>query len=147
MARMNNGALARFNPAQPGAAGMKAAATGLLFVMAAVFAIARALEPQYPWLGYLKSFAEAALVGGLADWFAVTALFRHPLGLPIPHTAIIPRNKDRIGEALANFLKENFLIPSVVARRMRNIDVAGATGRFLQTPAGQGTKSARGRRG
>ena len=140
MARMNNGALARFNPAQPGAAGMKAAATGLLFVMAAVFAIARALEPQYPWLGYLKSFAEAALVGGLADWFAVTALFRHPLGLPIPHTAIIPRNKDRIGEALANFLKENFLIPSVVARRMRNIDVAGATGRFLQTPAGQGTR-------
>ena len=140
MARMTNGALARFNPAQPGAAGMKAAATGLLFVMAAVFAVARAFEPLYPWLGYLKAFAEAAMVGGLADWFAVTALFRHPLGLPIPHTAIIPRNKDRIGEALANFLKENFLIPSVVARRMRNIDVAGATGRFLQTPAGEGTR-------
>ncbi len=80
------------------------------------------------------------MVGGLADWFAVTALFRHPLGLPIPHTAIIPRNKDRIGEALATFIKENFLIPSVVARRMRNIDVAGATGRFLQTPAGEGTR-------
>ena len=140
MARMTNGALARFNPAQPGAAGMKAAATGLLFVMAAVFAVARAFEPRYPWLGYVKAFAEAAMVGGLADWFAVTALFRHPLGLPIPHTAIIPRNKDRIGEALANFLKENFLIPSVVARRMRNIDVAGATGRFLQTPAGEGTR-------
>ena len=140
MARMTNGALGRFNPAQPGAAGMKAAATGLLFVMAAVFAIARALEPRYPWLGYVKAFAEAAMVGGLADWFAVTALFRHPLGLPIPHTAIIPRNKDRIGEALANFLKENFLIPSVVARRMRNIDVAGATGRFLQTPAGEGNR-------
>ena len=140
MARMSNGALARFNPAQPGAAGMKAAATGLLFVMAAVFAIARWFEPRYPWLGYVKAFAEAAMVGGLADWFAVTALFRHPLGLPIPHTAIIPRNKDRIGEALANFLKENFLIPSVVARRMRNIDVAGATGRFLQTPAGEGTR-------
>jgi uncharacterized membrane-anchored protein YjiN (DUF445 family) len=137
---MTNGALGRFNPAQPGAAGMKAAATGLLFVMAAVFAIARALEPRYPWLGYVKAFAEAAMVGGLADWFAVTALFRHPLGLPIPHTAIIPRNKDRIGEALANFLKENFLIPSVVARRMRNIDVAGATGRFLQTPAGEGNR-------
>jgi uncharacterized membrane-anchored protein YjiN (DUF445 family) len=140
MARMTNGALARFNPAQPGATGMKAAATGLLFVMAAVFAIARALEPRYPLLGYVKAFAEAAMVGGLADWFAVTALFRHPLGLPIPHTAIIPRNKDRIGEALANFLKENFLIPSVVARRMRNIDVAGATGRFLQTPAGEGNR-------
>src|SRR5215213_9980968 len=140
MARMNNGALGRFNPAQPGAAGMKAAATGLLFVMAAVFAIARALEPRYPWLGYVKAFAEAAMVGGLADWFAVTALFRHPLGLPIPHTAIIPRNKDRIGEALARFLQENFLIPAVVARRMEKIDVAGAAGRFLQTPEGQGTR-------
>ena len=132
--------LSRFNPAQPGAAGMKAAATGLLVVMAGVFFAARALEPRYPWLSYVKAFAEAAMVGGLADWFAVTALFRHPLGLPIPHTAIIPRNKDRIGEALANFLKENFLIPSVVARRMQNIDVAGVAGRFLQTPAGQGTR-------
>ena len=138
--RMTNGALARFNPVQPGAQGMKVAATGLLVVMAAVFFAARAFEPRYPWLGYLKAFAEAAMVGGLADWFAVTALFRHPLGLPIPHTAIIPRNKDRIGEALATFLKENFLIPAVVARRMRNIDVAGATGRFLQTPAGEGTR-------
>jgi uncharacterized membrane-anchored protein YjiN (DUF445 family) len=132
--------LSRFNPAQPGAAGMKAAATGLLVVMAGVFFAARALEPSYPWLSYVKAFAEAAMVGGLADWFAVTALFRHPLGLPIPHTAIIPRNKDRIGEALANFLKENFLIPSVVARRMQNIDVAGVAGRFLQTPAGEGTR-------
>jgi uncharacterized membrane-anchored protein YjiN (DUF445 family) len=140
MMPITNGALARFNPAQPGAQGMKVVATGLLVVMAAVFAAARAFEAQYPGLGYVKAFAEAAMVGGLADWFAVTALFRHPLGLPIPHTAIIPRNKDRIGEALANFLRENFLIPSVVARRMRNIDVAGATGRFLQTPAGEGTR-------
>ena len=138
--RMTNGALARFNPVQPGAQGMKIAATGLLVVMAIVFFATRAFEARYPALGYLKAFAEAAMVGGLADWFAVTALFRHPLGLPIPHTAIIPRNKDRIGEALATFLKENFLIPSVVARRMRNIDVAGATGRFLQTPAGEGTR-------
>ena len=129
--------LSRFNPAQPGARGMKIAATGLLVVMAAVFVAARALEPRYPWLTWVKAFAEAGMVGGLADWFAVTALFRHPLGLPIPHTAIIPRNKDRIGEALANFLKENFLIPPVVARRMRNIDVAGAVGRFLQAPEGQ----------
>src|SRR5437868_11476341 len=140
MRAMTNGALSRFNPAQPGTQGMKVVATGLLVVMAAVFAIARALQPLYPWLAYLKAFAEAAMVGGLADWFAVTALFRHPLGLPIPHTAIIPRNKDRIGEALASFLKENFLIPAVVARRMQNIDVAGATGRFLQTPAGEGTR-------
>jgi uncharacterized membrane-anchored protein YjiN (DUF445 family) len=131
---------ARFNPAQPGAQGMKVVATGLLAVMAIVFAVARALEHRNPAFSYVKAFAEAAMVGGLADWFAVTALFRHPLGLPIPHTAIIPRNKDRIGEALANFLKENFLIPSVVARRMRNIDVAAAAGRFLQTPAGEGTR-------
>lgn len=133
-------AFARFNPAQPGAAGMKAAATGLLVVMAAIFIAARQFEPTYPWVGYVKAFAEAAMVGGLADWFAVTALFRHPLGLPIPHTAIIPRNKDRIGDALANFLRDNFLIAPVVARRMRNIDLAGAVGRFLQAPQGQETR-------
>ena len=132
--------LGRFNPTQPGAQGMKVVATGLLVAMAAVFFAARALEHRYPALAYVKAFAEAAMVGGLADWFAVTALFRHPLGLPIPHTAIIPRNKDRIGEALARFLQENFLVPGVVARRMRNIDVAAATGRFLQTPAGEGTR-------
>ena len=137
---ISSNALSRFNPAQPGAQGMKVVATGLLVVMAVVFGVTRALEPQYPWLGYVKAFAEAAMVGGLADWFAVTALFRHPLGLPIPHTAIIPRNKDRIGETLANFLKENFLIPRVVARRMQRLDVAGAAGRFLQTPAGEGTR-------
>jgi len=140
MRAMANGALSRFNPAQPGAQGMKVVATGLLVVMAGVFVAARAFEARYPWLGYVKAFAEAAMVGGLADWFAVTALFRHPLGLPIPHTAIIPRNKDRIGEALARFLQENFLIPRVVARRMQKLDVAGVTGRFLQTPAGQGTR-------
>jgi uncharacterized membrane-anchored protein YjiN (DUF445 family) len=132
--------MSRFNPAQSGAQGMKVVATGLLVVMAGVFVAARALEPRYPWLGYVKAFSEAAMVGGLADWFAVTALFRHPLGIPIPHTAIIPRNKDRIGEALARFLQENFLIPGVVARRMQRIDVAGAAGRFLQTPAGEGTR-------
>src|SRR5438270_120538 len=144
MMAMTNTALSRFNPAQPGAQGMKVVATGLLVVMAGVFAVTRALQPLYPWLAYVKSFAEAAMVGGLADWFAVTALFRHPLGLPIPHTAIIPRNKDRIGEALATFLKENFLIPAVVARRMRKLDVAAVAGRFLQTPSGGGTRMPRG---
>jgi uncharacterized membrane-anchored protein YjiN (DUF445 family) len=132
--------LSRFNPAQPGTQGMKVIATGLLVVMAVIFTAARALEPRWQAAGYVKAFAEAAMVGGLADWFAVTALFRHPLGLPIPHTAIIPRNKDRIGEALANFLRENFLIPSVVARRMRHIDIAGAAGRYLKTPPGEGTR-------
>ena len=67
MRAMTNGALSRFNPAQPGARGMKIVATGLLVVMAATFAITRALQPQYPWLGYVKAFAEAAMVGGLAD--------------------------------------------------------------------------------
>ena len=123
---------------------MKAAATGLLVVMAAVFLTARHFEAAYPGLAWVKAFAEAGMVGGLADWFAVTALFRHPLGLPIPHTAIIPRNKDRIGEALANFLRENFLIAPVVARRMRHIDLAGAAGRFLQAPQGEETRIRRG---
>ena len=91
-------------------------ATGLLVLMAAVYVAARVTEARHPAIGYIRAFAEAAMVGGLADWFAVTALFRHPLGLPIPHTAIIPRNKDRIGDTLAAFLKQNFLIPRLIAR-------------------------------
>lgn len=117
---------------------MKRMATGLLVAMAALFLALRALGPVHPAVGYLKAFAEAAMVGGLADWFAVTALFRRPLGLPIPHTAIIPQNKDRIGDALAAFLRDNFLTPAVVARRMYRLDIAGAVGRFLANPAGQG---------
>jgi uncharacterized membrane-anchored protein YjiN (DUF445 family) len=117
---------------------MRAMATAMLVAMAAIFFAADSFDELYPALGFVKAFAEAAMVGGLADWFAVTALFRHPLGLPIPHTAIIPRNKDRIGETLASFLRDNFLTPSVVARRMRNVDVAGATGRFLSQPPGEG---------
>ncbi|WP_174296448.1 DUF445 domain-containing protein [Sphingomonas bacterium] len=113
---------------------MRVVATGLLLVMAALYVVARTLEPARPGLGYLRAFAEAAMVGGLADWFAVTALFRHPLGLPIPHTAIVPRNKDRIGETLALFLRTNFLIASVVARRMRPLDVAGGVARWLTDP-------------
>jgi uncharacterized membrane-anchored protein YjiN (DUF445 family) len=117
---------------------MRAFATGMLVAMAGVFFAANAFDETYPWLGFVKAFAEAAMVGGLADWFAVTALFRHPLGLPIPHTAIIPRNKDRIGDTLAAFLRDNFLIPAVVARRMRGLDVAGAIGRFLANPPPEG---------
>ncbi len=109
-------------------------ATGLLLAMAALFLLARWFAGIHPAMGFVQSFAEAAMVGGLADWFAVTALFRHPLRLPIPHTAIIPRNKDRIGEALAGFLRGNFLVPHVVARRMARVDVAGAVGRFLARP-------------
>ncbi|NBU83123.1 MAG: DUF445 domain-containing protein [Sphingomonadaceae bacterium] len=118
---------------------MKRMATGMLVVMGLVYIATRFIGPVHPAIGFVQAFAEAAMVGGLADWFAVTALFRHPMGLPIPHTAIIPRNKDRIGEALANFLKTNFLTPAVVARRMRQVDVAGAIGRFLATPDRNGT--------
>ena len=83
---------------------MRLVATGMLLAMAAIFIAARATVHLHPAIGFVQAFAEAAMVGGLADWFAVTALFRHPLGLPIPHTAIIPRNKDRIGDTLALFL-------------------------------------------
>jgi uncharacterized membrane-anchored protein YjiN (DUF445 family) len=106
-------------------------ASGLLLAMACLYLLARHYAPQYPALHWLRAFAEAAMVGGLADWFAVTALFRHPLGLPIPHTAIIPENKDRIAGAMAGFLRANFLTPQVVARRLAGLDVAGALGGFL----------------
>src|SRR5690349_9834795 len=112
-------AMGSLNPAQGGARGMRIIATGMLLAMAAVFLLATRFQHVHPAWGFVRAFAEAAMVGGLADWFAVTALFRHPLGLPIPHTAIIPRNKDRIGNTLAQFLKDNFLTPSVVARRDR----------------------------
>ncbi|MFC3442939.1 DUF445 domain-containing protein [Sphingobium rhizovicinum] len=115
---------------------MRLVASGMLVAMAALFILARATVHVHPAIGFVQAFAEAAMVGGLADWFAVTALFRHPLGLPIPHTAIIPRNKDRIGDTLAAFLRDNFLTPAVVARRMRHMDVAAATGRFLASPSG-----------
>ncbi|MGH6781453.1 MAG: DUF445 domain-containing protein, partial [Sphingomonadaceae bacterium] len=134
MELLANRGVMRLNPVQNGAVRMHAVATGLLVLMAGVFALAKYLEPLHPGWGFVKAFAEAAMVGGLADWFAVTALFRHPLGLPIPHTAIIPKNKDRIGDTLAQFLKENFLTPSVVARRMYRVDVAAAAGRFLANP-------------
>ncbi|MBA3893051.1 MAG: DUF445 family protein [Gemmatimonadales bacterium] len=86
---------------------MKRRATGLLVVMSAVFLAALVLEARYPGLGYVRATAEAAMVGGLADWFAITALFKHPLNIPIPHTAIIPTRKDRIGRTLGNFVQHN----------------------------------------
>lgn len=111
---------------------MKAVATGLLVAMALLFAASTwAIHHVDPAFAWVQAFAEAALVGGLADWFAVTALFRHPLGVPIPHTAIIPNKKDRIGDALGTFLRENFFTPSVVARRLERFDAAGLAARFL----------------
>ncbi len=118
----------------PGLRRMRRVATGMLIAMAATFLAARAIGPVHPAIGFIRAFAEAAMVGGLADWFAVTALFRHPLHLPIPHTAIIPRNKDRIAETLALFLRNNFLVPAVVARRMQRLNLAAAAGRWLASP-------------
>src|SRR5512133_1767233 len=103
---------------------MRRIATGLLALMAVTFVVARLLQPRHAWLSFVVAFAEAAMVGALADWFAVTALFRHPLGLPIPHTAIVPANKDRIGSSVANFLEQNFLTREVLAEELRHIDFA-----------------------
>ena len=117
---------------------MRRLATGLLLAMAIVYLATRLIESRYPAfapaLGFLRAFAEAAMVGGLADWFAVTALFRHPLGVPIPHTAIIPENKDRIATTMAAFLQDNFLTPIVVARRLQTMNAAVALGGFLADP-------------
>ncbi len=115
---------------------MRMTATGLLILMAGLFLLARHNLALHPAWGYLLAFSEAAMVGGLADWFAVTALFRRPLGLPIPHTAIIPENKDRIADTMAMFLRENFLTPQVVARRLRAMNMAAAAGRFLSEQRG-----------
>jgi uncharacterized membrane-anchored protein YjiN (DUF445 family) len=123
---------------------MRLAATLLLVAMAALFIATLASHSAHPALPWLQAFAEAALVGGLADWFAVTALFRHPLGLPIPHTAIIPANKDRIGDSLASFLKDNFLTPGVVARRLDAMDIASAIARWLAADAPPATGKRRG---
>lgn len=98
---------------------MKLLATGLLVGVALLFVVALLLEQRYAWVGFVRAFAEAAMVGALADWFAVTALFRHPLGLPIPHTAIIPRRKDSIGASIGRFIEDNFLSEEVLVGRLR----------------------------
>ncbi|MGN7799327.1 DUF445 domain-containing protein [Leifsonia shinshuensis] len=113
---------------------MKALATSLLAAAAVVFAVAYALQDRYPWLGFVRAAAEGAMVGALADWFAVTALFRHPLGLRIPHTAIIPTRKDEIGASLGEFVETNFLSDEVVAGKLATIDLAGAAADWLSEP-------------
>ncbi|NUQ11065.1 MAG: DUF445 family protein [Gemmatimonadaceae bacterium] len=97
---------------------MKAWATGLLGLATVVFVVAKLFEARYPWLGIVVATAEASMVGALADWFAVTALFRHPLGIPIPHTAIIPARKDRVGITLGQFVQRNFLNRDVIVQRL-----------------------------
>ena len=102
----------------------RAVATGMLAIAAAIFALSLTAPSPNAWLLLVRSVAEAALVGGLADWFAVTALFRRPLRLPIPHTAIVPANKDRIGEGLARFLDRNFLTRDLLIPELRALHIA-----------------------
>src|SRR5213596_1371741 len=110
---------------------MKRRATALLGVALLVFVVANIYEPLYPWLGYVRATAEASLVGGLADWFAVTALFRHPLGLPIPHTAIVATRKERIGQILGNFVQNHFLSREVIAANLRRVHPAERASQWL----------------
>jgi uncharacterized membrane-anchored protein YjiN (DUF445 family) len=113
---------------------MRLYATSLLLLVTSVYIIAQIFEKYFPWLTFLKAFAVAAMVGALADWFAVSALFRHPLGLKLPHTAIIPRNKDRIGESLGKFVQENFITPEAISDKIKSIDIMGLTSEWLSIP-------------
>ena len=110
-------------------------ATGILITALAVLILSNMFLSVHPSVGYLRAFAEAAVVGALADWFAVTALFRQPLGLPIPHTAIVPRNKERIGQSLGRFVESNFVSPEVVSAKLTGVDISGNLARWLSDPA------------
>jgi uncharacterized membrane-anchored protein YjiN (DUF445 family) len=110
---------------------MKALATGLLAGMTVTYGLSRYFESRYPFLGLVASFSEAAMVGALADWFAVVALFRHPLGLPIPRTAVVPKNKERIGDALAKFIRDSFLTREVLEKKLASVDLAGFAAHWL----------------
>lgn len=118
---------------------MRRIATGLLGLMFVLFVatlLAQRHWPEWaPHLAYPRAFAEAAMVGAIADWFAVVALFRRPFGLPIPHTAIIPRNKDRIGRSLGRFITNNFLAPGLVSAKLDSLDAAGRLTAWLSEPA------------
>ena len=120
---------------------MKLVALALLFAAAALFVVARANEDSSSGWGYVRAFAEAAMVGALADWFAVTALFRHPLGLPIPHTAIIPNRKDEIGRSLGEFVESNFMSGDVLEERLAGISVGRRLGEWLAEPINAGRAS------
>jgi uncharacterized membrane-anchored protein YjiN (DUF445 family) len=113
---------------------MRLVSTGLLVVMAVLFLMANALVRSWPWVAYPRAFAEAAVVGACADWFAVVALFRHPFGVPIPHTAIVPRQRERIAGAIGRFISRHFLAPEELAGRIERIDVAGWLVEWLRKP-------------
>ncbi|MCU1442237.1 MAG: hypothetical protein JWQ59_387, partial [Cryobacterium sp.] len=113
---------------------MKRLATGLLVLMALIFAVSFALQDRYPALQYVRAAAEGGMVGALADWFAVTALFRYPLGLRIPHTNIIANRKDEIGASLGEFVDENFLSEGVVRGKLESIGISSRLGAWLMVP-------------
>ncbi len=113
---------------------MKRRATLLLVAATVLFVVTRALETRWAWMGYVRATMEAAMVGGLADWFAVTALFRHPLGIPIPHTAIVPARKDRVGRTLGAFVQRNFLSRDVIENRLRSLEVGRRIAEWLAEP-------------
>ncbi len=114
---------------------MRSVATGLLVLAAVVFIWTLRFAPAATWVGYLRAASEAAMVGAIADWFAVTAIFKHPLGIPIPHTALIPKGKDAIGRGLGEFIRGNFLAPGEVAERIREAHPAARLGTWLGQPA------------
>ncbi len=114
---------------------MRRVATGLLLLMTIVFIVTHVWGWSGGFWGYVRAFAEASMVGGLADWFAVTAIFRRPLGLPIPHTAVIPRSQKRIAEAVGRFITDNFLQPKQVQERLENEDLCEGLGKWLSDPA------------
>lgn len=113
---------------------MKVVATAMLLLAAVIFVVFRALEEDNSWAGYVRATAEAAMVGAFADWFAVTALFKHPLGIPIPHTAIIPKRKDEIGEGLGDFVQSNFLTGDVISEKLGQAGVAKRLAEWLADP-------------
>jgi uncharacterized membrane-anchored protein YjiN (DUF445 family) len=108
---------------------MRALALSLLVLAAVVYVLTR--EHDTGWLGYVNAGSEAAMVGAIADWFAVTALFRHPLGLPIPHTAIIPNRKESLGESLQEFVADNFLKEEVIRERIGSAGVSRRAGEWV----------------
>ena len=111
--------------------GMQRLASALLAAMLFLLALSVAFEDWQPWLKWVQAFAAAATVGAIADWFAVVALFHHPLGLPLPHTAIVPRNKDRIGESLGHFVEHNFLTAENVLRKIEGRNLSLEAARWL----------------
>jgi len=110
---------------------MKRRATGLLVVMAVAFVVITVFGDNTGWTGYAQAAVAASLVGGVADWFAVTAVFRHPLGVPIPHTAVIVERKDKFGETLGAFVQENFLSSDAMTARLREAHLARRLGDWL----------------